>query len=93
VIPNKRRKYWVPPRYNADVPEPEPGTYARLRQDLATAEAGVLKILEAAPRALYKYGDAGAAGRAVRDALERAVRQYSDGESRWVRYKRERQGR
>jgi hypothetical protein len=70
-------------------PDPEPGTYARLRRDLASAEAGIVKILEASPRALDKYKDAGKAGRAVLDALTRAVGQYTEAESRWLRWKRE----
>jgi hypothetical protein len=70
-------------------PDPEPGTYARLRKDLQVAEAAVVKILEASPKALDKYKDAGRAGRAVLDALTRAVREHAEAESRWLRWKRE----
>jgi hypothetical protein len=73
-------------------PDPEPGTYARLRRDLTTAEGAILRILEAAPLALDKYKDAGTAGRAVADALARAVREHTEAEGRWLRYKRERSG-
>ena len=74
----------------SDRPEPQPGTYARLRKELAAAEASIVKILDAAPRALDKYKDAGTAGRAVLDALTRAVREHTEAEGRWLRYKRER---
>jgi hypothetical protein len=73
----------------SDAPDPEPGTYARLRKDLTSAEAGIVKILEASPKALDKYQDAGKAGRAVLDALGRAVREYTEAESRWLRWRRE----
>lgn len=71
-------------------PEPEPGTYLRLRQDLERAETGVRTILEKAPRALQKYDEVGRAGRAVLDALTRAVREHAEAEARWLRYKKER---
>ena len=70
-------------------PSPEPGTYARLRRDLATAEAGIVKILEAGPKALDKYKDAGRAGRAVRDALNRALQEHTEAEHRWLQWRRE----
>jgi hypothetical protein len=70
-------------------PDPEPGTYARLRKELAVAEAAVVKILEAAPKATTKYPDAARAGRAVLDALSRALRDHADAENKWLRWKRE----
>jgi hypothetical protein len=70
-------------------PDPEPSTYARLRRDLTNAEAGIVKILEASPKALDKYKDAGKAGRAVLDALNRAVQEHTDAEHRWLRWRRE----
>ena len=75
-----------------DRPEPEAGTFARLRRDLTNAEGAILRILGAAPKALDKYKDAGTAGRAVLDALSRAVHEHTEAESRWLRYKRERSG-
>ena len=76
-------------RPGTPAPDPEPGTYARLRRDLATTEAAVVRILEAAPRSLDKYKDAGTAGRAVLDALGRAVREHTEAEGRWLRWRRE----
>jgi hypothetical protein len=69
--------------------DPEPGTFARLRRDLATAEAAILRILDAAPHATTKYKDAGSAARAVLTALGAAVRDYTEAESRWLRWRRE----
>jgi hypothetical protein len=76
-------------RLQPSSPEPEGGTYASLRRELATAEATLLKILEAAPKATTKYPDAARAGRAVLDALARALREHAEAESRWLRWKRE----
>ena len=70
-------------------PEGEPATYARLRRDLERAEAAVLKILEAAPRATTKYKDVGRAGHAVHDALTHALRDHASAESHWLRWRRE----
>ena len=75
-----------------DRPDPEPGAYIRLRGEVTKAESAIIRILETAPRAIDKYKDAGTAGRAVVDALGRAVREHAEAESRWLRYKRERQG-
>ena len=64
-------------------------THARLRRDLDVAEAAIVKILEAAPRATTKYKDVGRAGRAVLEALTHAMRDYASAESHWLRWKRE----
>ena len=57
--------------------------------DLDEASAAILKILDAAPRATTKYKDVGTAGRAVLKALSAAVRDYTEAESAWLRWERE----
>ena len=51
--------------------------------------AAVVKILEAAPQATIKYKDIGRAGHAVLKALTHALRDHSEAESRWLRWRRE----
>lgn len=70
-------------------PEPEPNSYARLRRELEQTEDSLVKILQAAPRATTKYPSVGRAGRAVLDALTRALRDHADAESRWLQWRRE----
>ena len=46
-------------------------------------------LLEAAPQATIKYKDIGRAGHAVLKALSHALRDHSEAESRWLRWRRE----
>ncbi len=70
--------------------EPDiPANQKRLQTELDAADAAVVRILSAAPRAVTKYKDVGRAGHAVLAALERALTTRTKAKDNLLRWQRE----